>query len=271
MKKNLACIVIIVSMIACKKEMPPSFEGVSSDAIRLNQIGYYPNSIKKAVVVDSTVRSEFKIVNKMTMETVFSGTLSETIPWELAGEKVKIADFSKVTQEGEYLIYIAGVGYSYPFEIKNNVLREVFVASIKAMYYQRASMPLEEQYAGKWHRPMGHSDDSVRYHPSSGKKEGFRISPKGWYDAGDYNKYVVNGSFPLGQFYLLQEHYGNIIKDNQLNIPESGNGISDYLDELKYEMDWLLTMQDDDGGLFHKLTTKNFEGMVMPHEATAQR
>ena len=39
-----------------------------------------------------------------------------------------------------------------------------------------------------------------------------------------------------------------------LNIPESGNGRSDYLDELKYELDWVLTMQDEDGGVFHKLT-----------------
>ncbi|MBT8297916.1 MAG: glycoside hydrolase family 9 protein, partial [Maribacter sp.] len=114
-------------------------------------------------------------------------------------------------------------------------------------------------------------DDSVAFHSSSGKKVGFLNSPGGWYDAGDYNKYVVNGSFPLGQFYLFQEQYPNIIADGELHIPESGNGVGDYLDELKYEMDWLLTMQDEDGGLFHKLTALNFEAMIMPHEANSQR
>ena len=70
---------------------------------------------------------------------------------------------------------------------------------------------------------------------------------------------------------MLYEQYPEAVKDNALNIPESGNGISDLLDELKYEMDWLMTMQDDDGGVWFKLTTLNFEGMIMPEEAVQQR
>ena len=188
-----------------------------------------------------------------------------------AGEQVRIADFSELTNEGSYQLYIEELGYSFPFEIKDHILLPVFHGSIKALYYQRAGMALEGKYASKWKRAMGHPDDSVIFHPSSGKKTGFLKSPKGWYDAGDYNKYVVNASFPLGQYFLLEEQYPKCVADGNLNIPESGNDISDYLDELKYEMDWVLTMQDEDGGLFHKLTTKNFEGMVMPHEATNQR
>lgn len=242
-----------------------------SDQIRLNQIGYYPKAVKKAVIVTGKDLEKFSLINNKTLDVVYTGILSDVKNWELAGETVQIADFSQVSDEGDYSIYIDSLGYSYPFQIKNKVLQDVFLGSVKAMYYQRVSTPLEEKYAGKWNRPMAHPDDSVLFHPSSGRKSGFISSPKGWYDAGDFNKYVVNGSFSLGQFYLLQEQYPNIIKDIELNIPESGNGRCDYLDELKYEMDWLLTMQDEDGGLFHKLTAKNFEGMVMPHEATSQR
>ena len=249
----------------------PEPNGQFSDQIRLNQIGYYPKAIKKAVIVNAKNLEKFSLVNNKTLEVVYSGILSDSQHWKLAGESVQIADFSEVSDEGDYSIYINGLGYSYPFEIKKKVLRNVFLGSVKAMYYQRGSMPLEEEYAGKWKRLMAHPDDSVLFHPSSGRNSGFISSPKGWYDAGDFNKYVVNGSFSLGQFFLLHEQYPDIIKDNELNIPESGNGRSDYLDELKYEMDWLLTMQDEDGGLFHKLTTKNFEGMVMPFEATSQR
>ena len=89
-------------------------------------------------------------------------------------------------------------------------------------------------------------------------------SPGGWYDAGDYGKYVVNGALSTGQMLLLCTLYPQAVTDQALHIPESGNGISDLLDELKYELDWLLTMQDEDGGVFHKLTAKNFSGFVSP-------
>ncbi|MBD0778797.1 glycoside hydrolase family 9 protein [Maribacter sp. ANRC-HE7] len=263
-------LLLIVTLLGCKEKLPNN-TGNYTDQIRLNQIGYYPKAIKRAVIVDAGNLDKFSLVDTKADKVVYSGNLTDTQNWELAGEKVQIAEFSDVTAEGEYVLYVEDLGYSYPFKIKENVLQDVFLGSIKGMYYQRVGMPLEKKYAGKWHRPMAHPDDSVPYHPSSGKSKGYISSTKGWYDAGDYNKYVVNGSFPLGQFYMLQEQYPGIIADKALNIPESGNGKSDLLDELKYEMDWLLTMQDDDGGLFHKLTTKSFEGMVMPNKATSQR
>jgi endoglucanase len=263
-------LLLLILNLGCNEKLPVD-EGNYSEQIRVNQIGYYPGASKKAVIVNGNGTLDFHLVNAKTKKTVFHGKLSEEITWELAGENVQVADFSSITDEGEYLIYIEELGHSYPFKIESNVLNDVFLGSVKAMYYQRMGMPLEEKYAGKWHRQMAHPDDSIAFHSSSGKEAGFLNSPGGWYDAGDYNKYVVNGSFPLGQFYLLQEHYPNIISDGDLQIPESGNGISDFLDEMKYEMDWLLTMQDDDGGLFHKLTALNFEPMVMPHEAKSQR
>lgn len=267
---KFSILIVLILAIGCKEKLPFD-EGVYSEQIRLNQIGYYPESVKKAVVVDIDSASDFKLVDASTMNSVFEGKLSDVQNWELAGEQVQIADFSVFTTEGRYMLYIKNIGYSYPFDIKKNVLNDVFIGSVKAMYYQRMGIPLNEKHAGKWNRPMAHPDDSVAFHPSSGKENGYLKSPGGWYDAGDYNKYVVNGSFPLGQFLSFQEQYSNTLIDNSLNIPESGNGTSDYLDELKYEMDWLLTMQDADGGLFHKLTALNFQGMVMPHEATTER
>jgi len=58
----------------------------------------------------------------------------------------------------------------------------------------------------------------------------------------------------------------------ELNIPESGNGVPDLLDEIRWNLRWLLAMQDpNDGGVYHKLTNPGFDGMVMPHEATKER
>ncbi|MGB5387090.1 MAG: glycoside hydrolase family 9 protein [Eudoraea sp.] len=261
---------VLLFAVSCKEAIPNPGDTFSGQ-IRLNQIGYYPNAVKKAVVVSEMDQRKFSVVDSHSGEPVFSGELSGQLDWELAGEMVRIADFSEFKKTGSYHIYIKDIGFSFPFEIKEHVLLPVFKGSIKGLYFQRASMALDEKHASQWSRPLGHPDDSVLYHPSSGKQSGSLNSPKGWYDAGDYNKYVVNASFPLGQFFLLEEQYPNSVADGDLNIPESGNGISDYLDELKYEMDWVLTMQDEDGGMFHKLTTKNFEGMVMPHEATNQK
>lgn len=256
-------------LISCQPSLPPIDETYSA-AIRLNQVGFYPKGPKKVILADASDASEFIVVNLEDMKAVHTGQLSERTSWELSGEGIQVGDFSTVTAVGNYAVYVEGLGYSYPFQIGEKVLREAFLGSVKALYYQRASFELEEKYAGKWSRKMGHPDDDVAFHPSSGKT-GSKASPGGWYDAGDFGKYVVNGAFPLGQLFAFYEQYPEAIQDGDLNIPESGNGIGDLLDELKYEMDWLLTMQDDDGGMFFKLTTERFEAMVLPELAVSQR
>ena len=268
---NLFILPICLSLcFSCGPEPAPSKKN-QSDKIRLNQIGYYPNAVKKAVITGKTTSDTFQLLHMGTKAIPYEGTLSESVHWPLAGEEVRVADFSAFNKSGEYVLQIDGLASSYPFIIDKGVLREALLGSVKALYYQRMGVPLEEQYAGQWQRKAGHPDQQTWYHSSSGKTNGSKASPGGWYDAGDYNKYVVNGAFSLGQLFALYEQYPEQIQDGDLNIPESGNERSDLLDELKYEMDWVLTMQDEDGGVFHKVTTKNFEPMVMPDLATSKR
>jgi len=97
-------------------------------------------------------------------------------------------------------------------------------------------------------------------------------SPGGWYDAGDYNKYIVNSAFAVYFMLMAYENCPSCFPDSASNIPESGNGKSDLIDEVRYNLDWMLTMQDPaDGGIYHKLTSKKFSGMVMPNEDHAKR
>ena len=266
--RNLSTFLVLsLLLVSCDLSLPP-IEDNFTEQIRLNQVGYYPNATKKFFVIDEGATT-FQLVTE-ELEVVFEGKLDETQYWELANEKARTGDFSSFTTPGTYRIYSQGLGYSHPFEIKANIFQEALRASVKGFYYQRMSTALLEQHAGKWHRPMAHSDDQLLFHPSSGKTSGNYTSPGGWYDAGDYNKYTVNGAFSTGQLLALYEQYPELIGDD-LNIPESGNSRSDLLDEIRYELDWLLTMQDEDGGCFHKITTKSFEAMVMPQEATSQR
>jgi endoglucanase len=132
-------------------------------------------------------------------------------------------------------------------------------------------MPIDTIYGGRFARPTGHPDTLCYFHSTSGHDSGTASSPKGWYDAGDFGKYVVNAGVTLGNMFFFYENFGGYFGDSAMNIPESHNGVDDFLDEVKYELDWLLTMQDSDGGVFHKLTTLRHAGMVMPHKDVEKR
>lgn len=248
--------------------------GSKKSGIYLNQIGFYPAGPKKAIVIGA-VSQGFEIVEAGSGKLVFTGTLSGPRKAGFSDYTGQTADFSTVNGSGTFIVRSEGVADSYPFEIKDQVLDEVAKASIKGFYYQRMSTALKEKFAGKWARKAGHPDTVVYVHPSaasSARPEGTVISaPKGWYDAGDYNKYVVNSGITMGTLMSAYEDFPEYYKSLELNIPESGDGVPDILDEVLWNLRWMLKMQDTDGGVYHKLTTARFEGMVMPNEATSKR
>jgi endoglucanase len=233
-----------------------------SDQIRINQIGFYPSSVKQFTVVD-TDASSFKLVDAYKNK-VYAGELVDQGTWDASGEKVMLGDFSSFTAPGAYYVVVNDTIASYPFKIKKELYSGALKAAIKSYYFQRASMPIEEEFGGVYQREAGHLDDKAIYHPSSGRADGTLNSPGGWYDAGDYGKYIVNASLSVGQMLLILEQYPEMMTNIGLNIPETGNGVIDLWDELRYELDWIQTMQDDDGGVFFKLTALGFGGFIMP-------
>lgn len=238
-------------------------------AIHINQVGYYPTANKIAVIA-FTKATSFEVINTRDQSVELTGDLSSETYWKDAGDSVKLADFSALTKTGTYKIRIPNFGESYSFEISNTVLRKAAYASLKSFYYQRCSYELKPEYAGIWARPAGHPDTNCKLHSSTGKS-GSVASPGGWYDAGDFGKYVINAGISVGTMLSFYENFNTFFADGSIHIPESGNGQNDLLDEVKFELDWLKTMQDDDGGVFFKVTTLNFAGFVMPDKSTAQR
>ncbi|MFC6998842.1 glycoside hydrolase family 9 protein [Rufibacter roseus] len=272
--------VILIGLSASCTQVQKSGSAVTElqgqESIRLNQIGFYPNAPKVAIVTGKSTGDKFYLKTQDLSKTVFTGSLSESQLTELSKKPTRVADFSQFTKPGVYVLDIPGVGQSYPFEIKQQVHQEVAAAAMKGFYFQRLSVDLPVQFAGKWHRPAGHPDVEVLVHPSAATAQrpaGTVISsPKGWYDAGDYNKYIVNSGITMGTLLSAYEDFPQFFKEQDLNIPESGNNVPDLLDESLWNLRWMLTMQDPlDGGVYHKLTNANFEGMVMPHEATSTR
>jgi endoglucanase len=247
-----------------------------TDQIKLNQEGFYPKGPKVVVVTGDVRGSKFYVTSTNLRDTVFTGTLSSEKQSAYSSTKTRIAVFSPFTKEGSFVVCIPGVGNSYVFEINNNVNRNVGRATLKGFYYQRASMPLEEKYAGKWHRSAGHPDTKVYVHPSAAsdaRPEGTVIStPGGWYDAGDYNKYIVNSGITMGTLLSAYEDFPGYYKELNTNIPESGDGVPDILNEAIYNLRWMLSMQDpNDGGVYNKCTNAAFDGMVMPGVTQAKR
>jgi endoglucanase len=243
--------------------------------IRVNQVGYYTSANKQAVVKGSSGTS-FSVINASTQANVLSGTLSATKQWVYSNENVAIADFSSVTEAGDYYIVVSDLGKSYTFPVSDNAYADIARGSTKAYYYQRASTDLPEQYAGIWHRNMGHPDNKVIIHASAAttlipKNTLINVS-KGWYDAADYNKYIVNAGISTFTFLHLYETMPYYFTNLDLNIPESGNNIPDILDEVLWNLDWMLSMQDpNDGGVYFKCTNVTMDGWDMPEDATLAR
>ncbi|WP_338871137.1 glycoside hydrolase family 9 protein [Spirosoma sp. SC4-14] len=245
-----------------------------TELIRLNQIGFYSNAPKIAVVVGAIGEAQgtFQITTTDQKKVVFSGPLSAARTNPFSKKITHIADFSALVTPGTYVVNIPGIGHSYPFTIGINVHHAVATAALKGFYYQRASTALPAQFAGQWARSSGHPDTKVLIHPSAAsvsRPAGSTISsPRGWYDAGDYNKYIVNSGITMGTLLSLYEDFPTFAKTLKTNIPESTNKIPDLLDEILWNLRWMLTMQDPaDGGVYHKLTNPRFDGMVMPDKA----
>jgi endoglucanase len=246
-----------------------SFSQTVTDQIKLNQVGFYPYAPKVAIVTGEVASNDFYIATTNLRDTVFSGKLSEQKQSAYSFTKTRIAAFSSFTGKGSFVVCVPGVGTSYVFEINDSVNKNVGQAVLKGYYYQRVSMPLEEKYAGKWHRSAGHPDTVVYIHPSAASKArpaGTIIStPGGWYDAGDYNKYIVNSGITMGTLLSSYEDFPDYFKQLKTNIPESNDDVPDILNEIIYNLRWMLTMQDPgDGGVYNKCTNAAFDGMVMP-------
>jgi endoglucanase len=246
-----------------------------SQDIRLNQIGFYPRAEKIAVIAGEAV-TDFYVASPDRKKIHFRGKLSDIRESSYSPKKTRIADFSAFIDPGIFVIVVPDLGYSYPFEIKQRVHEDIAKASLKSFYFQRFSIPLTELYAGKWKRPSSGSHTKILVHASAATEKrpaGTVIScPRGWIDAGDYNKYVVNSGITTATLLSAYEDFSRYYDTLKLNIPESGNAIPDIIDETLWNVRWMMTMQDpDDGGVYHKCTNAKFDGMVMPDQATTLR
>jgi len=232
--------------------------------IKVDQVGYLPQARKLAFVVTNQTVSEFLLRKADDSSIVFRGRLSAARGDVDSGDQIQLADFSQFKTEGRFYVEVPGVGTSWSFSIDASVYGRAFYLTMRSFYGQRCgtAVDLGPEFPGFNHASC-HANGA--YHSSSGKT-GPHVSTKGWHDAGDYGRYVVNSGIATGELLWTFELYSNKLKNVTLDIPESHNSIPDVLDEIRWNLDWLLTMQDDDGGVWPKQTSERFADFVMPED-----
>jgi len=230
--------------------------------IKVDQAGY-PAGARKIALVSAPAQT-FEVRRASDNATVFQGKLSARVTDADSGDTVEAADFSSFRQPGTYYLDVPSVGRSWAFSIGPEVFSRTYYLAMRAFYGQRCgtAVDLGPEFPGFTHSAC-HLKGSL--HPSSGK-EGPRDNVGGWHDAGDYGRYIVNSAISTGTLLWAWEIFGPKLANIKLNIPETGNGTPDLLNEVRWNLEWMLKMQDDDGGVWHKQTSDHFPGFVMPED-----
>ncbi|MGG6314014.1 glycoside hydrolase family 9 protein [Paenibacillus macerans] len=232
--------------------------------IAVNQLGYPAEAAKTFVAAGSG--GEFEIVDTATGDVVYRGTTSAAAQDEAAGAAVCRGDFSELGTPGTYRICLNGES-SAAFAVGDDPYADLQQGLLKAFYFFRCGMELNERFAGPWKHPACHTAEGIVYDDPSLRLD----SRGGWHDAGDYGKYTGPGAKAVADLLLAYEANPRAFA-RSVPLPESDGRMPDVLHECRYELEWLFKMQDPrSGGAFHKLTTKRFPALdVMPEDDLAE-
>ena len=235
--------------------------------VNINQVGYLPEDSKYVYVKTDADLEDFYVVNNDTGIIVYQGKLGGAVGgsnYDPASEmNVAKGDFSELKDPGTYYIY-TDAGSSYTFKIGADVYNDIYKDVVLMLYRQRCGTELDPAIAGDFAHGACHDTEALIY----GTGE-YKDVSGGWHDAGDYGRYIVSGAKTIADLFAAYEDWNAAADD--LGIPESGNGVPDLLDEARYELEWMLKMQDEEsGGVYHKVTGMVFPGMVMPEEETEE-
>lgn len=234
-------------------------------AVNINQIGYKTDAKKLATITDKEA-AKFQVIDVNSGKSVKEGELGKREYDSGAGGLYAIADFSDVKTAGTYKIALDTGAESFEFVIGDDIYSDLYKDVVLMLYNQRCGSDLDESISGDFAHKACHTGSAIIY----GTDTALDVSG-GWHDAGDYGRYVVPGAKTVQDLLLTYQDAPEVAKDDAMGIPESGNGVPDILDEARYELDWMLKMQDSlTGGVYHKVTGEVFPETVLAVDETAQ-
>ena len=191
---------------------------------------------------------------------VYQGNLSNARLDDASGDRVALADFTSLTKAGRYTLW-TGAESTALVTIRRQTYGEALRLAMRAFYGQRCGCAVD---LGDGYRHSA-CHLAAAYHESSGR-EGPATGGGGWHDAGDYGRYVVNSGITTATLLWAWELYPAALRSLSLGIPESGGKVPDFLAEVQWNLNWMLSMQDADGGVWHKQTSEHFCAFVMPQQ-----
>ena len=247
-----------------------------SEFIHVDQFGYLQNQNKVAVLSNPEVGynssgsytpgASIELRNFLTDEVVYSASpqiWNNGNTHQQSGDKGWWFDFSSITTPGTfYILDPSNDETTGPFEINTNPYVDVLKSAVKMFYYNRCNDNKTTPYADpKWTdgnnflNPLQDANCRSIFDPNNAALE--KDLSGGWFDAGDYNKYITFAQFPMHE--LLSTYADNpLIFGDDWNLPSSGNNIPDLLDEIIWELDWMQKMTNSDGSVHIKMGSQNY-------------
>jgi endoglucanase len=241
-----------------KAEAVPSALGA---AIHLNQLGYLPGGRKVGTVANLSGVDEFA-VHTLAGNEVFRGKLGAAKADGASGDVTRAADFSEVMTPGTYRVKCGDL-LSDAMVIGDGVYGRALYLTARAYYGQRCGCAVD--LGDGYKHPACHLDGA--YHWSSGKA-GKLKRVGGWHDAGDYGRYVANSGITTATLLYAAEMWPEVVGELRLDNGKRRGKMPDLLAEVKWNLDWMFGLQDADGGVWHKQTSENFCGFIMPEKDT---
>lgn len=286
MKKSYLSLLLFCSCAALAVAQPL---GTEDNHIKIDQFGYRPAAQKICYISNPQIgynsnlpfpnpSATYQVRRWFNNAVVYTGAISA---WGggtthgQSGDKVWWFDFSTVQDTGAFYIYDPVLlKRSYRFEIQDQVFKPVLQQAVRTYYYQRCGQAKAVPYAeAPWtdvvchHHAEQDLDCRLVSNPVPSTSKNLH---GGWHDAGDYNKYTNFTFGALSDLLLAYEENPPAWTDD-FGIPESGNGLPDLLDEVKYELDWLRRMQNANGSVLSKLSVTDFSDGTPPSTDTAPR
>jgi len=240
---------------------------IKQEKLLLNQVGFTPEARKHALWLNPSIDNPkaVGVIDKNTNRVVAYcsvGPLKIDPETRQAGRWV---DCSNLTTPGRYALQV-GTVTSLPFMVQDDILYRPLVLLLRSYYLQRCGYPLNDPLTGIQHAAC-HLNDAIIAHGDDKMQSGdFLKVTGGWHDAGDYGKYIATTAVVVGRLLNLYEILPMRFADGTLNIPESGNGFPDLLDEVQIGLEWMLSMQREDGAVYRKVGGKQWPPMVTPEE-----
>ena len=217
--------------------------------ILINQLGYTPE-MQKVAVLRGKLGQEMTVRDATGNAVLTLPVAADGMRMDIWGDRVAQVDFSALTAPGTYTLHCDEES-SWPFLVGEAPYQRCLTALVDMFYYQRCGGEVDAR-AGVFAHPACH-DTLARVY---GTEERMDVHG-GWHDAGDFGRYIVPAAKAVADL-LLAWQWNPAAFDKPNLTP--------LLEEARYELEWMLRMQRDDGGVYHKVSCASFCGMIMPHE-----